>query len=598
MNARKSTWKLAAVITEGTSACTTLDPSPSPLKGERAGVRGEAVRLTCRLLCGLVSMLMVFFASMIPGALGEGKAESAPPFDLPRRGTQERVRLQDFAGQVLVLDFFAYWCLPCAAASQELETGVQQFYAAHKGNPQGAPVRVVSVNIEQEFPKRTEEFLRRTGASFVVDDFSGSLLKQFGGGAIPLLVIVDGTGSRPGAPRFEVVYKHEGFEGTKRVRGIIDGLGATNGVPSARISPAIGSADRSVAGAPWVNTLQVNPEFTWASDMFLSDSKIQFGQDLGSVEWTAAFSYATYDMDYRPNNQFDFFGFKEHLHEERYSGELNLRQRVGERFTLLGAGGVYSGYPNYRRVWIANRYRQKYATAGFPVIPGYTEPDPKGWNIAPGLRWEYLPAIGYAEVKFSYAHDRTAPGYEDSSDSLGNYLLLRGREQLDTESVSFSSENVLAKRLRALNEFSFIQTTARELRFTYQGSLNLALGERWVVRGSGGVATEAPRFDAFFFGATGEYELMPSLLLSVTGRYYKDTGEIENGLLTSSAAPPLESWEAGVGLRYSWGRSSLKIYVAPFWTNYAPIEVGTAEFAHLYADRKWVLAQIAWSLQF
>src|SRR5947208_14644437 len=120
MNARKSTWKLAAVI------------------------------------------MPAVLASMIPGIFGEGKAEAAPPFDLPHRGTQERVRLEDFAGQVLVLDFFAYWCQPCAAASQELETGVEQFYAAHKGNPQGAPVRVVSVNIEEEFPKRTEEFLRRT----------------------------------------------------------------------------------------------------------------------------------------------------------------------------------------------------------------------------------------------------------------------------------------------------------------------------------------------------------------------------------------------------------------------------------------------------
>jgi hypothetical protein len=265
---------------------------------------------------------------------------------------------------------------------------------------------------------------------------------------------------------------------------------------------------------------------------------------------------------------------------------------------LLGSGGIYDGYPDYRRVWIANRYRQKYANPAFPTIQGYKKPDPKGWNVSTGARGEYLPASGFAELKLGYAYERTAPGYADGSDALGNYRLLRGREQLDTESLGFSSENVLTTRLRALNEFTFIHTTARQLRFTYQGSLNLALGERWVVRGYGGVSTEAPRFDAYFFGATVEYELTSSLLLSVTGRYYKDTGEIENSLLTSSAGPPLESWEAGVGLRYSWRNSSLKVYVAPFWTNYDPVQVGTADFIHLYADRNWVLAQIAWSLQF
>ena len=525
-------------------------------------------------------------------------AETAPVFDLPRHGTEQRVRLEDFTGKILVLDFFAYWCVPCAAASRELETGVQQFYASRKGNPHAIPVRLVSVNIEKDFPKRTDEFLRKTGASFVVDDFSGSLLKKFGASAMPFLAVIDGTGRREGKPRFDVVYKHEGFEGPKKIREIIDGVGATPDLTVSREARTNTGSAKNIAGGPVAQTVEISPEFTAASDIFLTDSKIQYGQDLGNLEWRTGFSYASYDMDYRPNKQFDFFGFSQHLHEDRFSGEANLRRRMGDRVTFLVEEGLYVGYPNYRRVWIANRYRQKYATPGFPVIPGYREPDPKGWNITPGIRWEYLPAIGYVEAKIGYAHDWTAPGYEDSNDSHGNYLLLRGREQLDTESIGFSSENVLSRRLRALNEFSFVKTTERQVRFTYQGSLNLALGERWVVRGSGGMATEAPRFNAVFFGGTLEYEIIPSLLLGVTGRYYKDNGEIENSLLTSSAAPPLQSWEAGLGLRYSWGRASLKLYVAPLWTNYAPLQVGTAEFLHLYADRKWVLAQIAWSLQF
>jgi hypothetical protein len=456
------------------------------------------------------------------------------------------------------------------------------------------------VNIEEAMPKQTDEFVRRSGASLVVDDVTGSLLKQLGGAGLPLLVIVDGTGTQVGAAPFEVVYRHEGFEGTRRLREIIDGVGKGDGtLATAEPRPAPPSLrDEAAQGRPVVHSVEAEPEFSWASDIFLTDSRLQYGQERGGTEWTAGLTYASYDMDYRPNPEFDFFGFDEHLREDLVGGDANLRQRLADRFTLLASGGFYQGYPNYRRVWIANRYRQKYANPNFSTIPGYEEPDPKGWNGSGGVRWEYLPATGYAELKLGYAYEQTAPGYEDGNDPQGNYVLIRGREQLDTAALNFSSENVLSPRVRALQEFSFTQTTARDLRFSYQGSINLALGERWVVHGNGGVATEAPRFDAYYFGATLEHEIIPSLLLSVTGRYYKDTGEIENSLLTSSAAPPLESWEVGLGLRYAWRHAALKIYFAPFWTHYATPGVGSAEFLHLYEDRRWWLAQFAFSGQF
>src|SRR5260221_441067 len=232
--------------------------------------------------------------------------------------------------------------------------------------PQGLPVRVVSVNIEKDFPERTDQFVRRTGASFVVNDFAASFLKKFGSEGIPFLAIVDGSRSRPGAPRFEVVYKHSGFEGAEKMRHIIDGLGGTGAVGSrGRLKPDAVGPGRIATGGSTVHTIELNPEVIAASDILLSDTSIRYGQQFGGTQLDAAFTLTTFDEDYRPNPLPDALGFPEHLHEDRFSGLVNLRQRLVDQLTFLGTGGVYDGYPDYRRGLVGNRPPQEKAQ---PII--------------------------------------------------------------------------------------------------------------------------------------------------------------------------------------------------------------------------------------
>jgi len=538
-------------------------------------------------------ILAVVLLSPKIGAL----AQSAPDFQLPRHDTGETIRLSDFAGQIVVLDFFAYWCAPCRVASHALEAEIQKFYSARHGNPKGIPIRVVSINIEKEHPDLTHQFISNTGASLVLDDFSGAVLKQFGATGIPYLAIIDASQSLSGSPAFKVVYAHAGFEGAARLRAVIDGINGSS-LPSDG-SGRIPYPPSDILGfwfaGPLTQRAEVDTEVAWTSDVFLTESAARFEQDLGKVRWDANVTYNSYDEDYQPFRPADHFGFAEKLHEPRYAGQATVRPKLAESLSLIVAGGAYSGFQDYRRVWLNNYYRQQFANPRFPPTPGYEEADPKGWNVSAGFRWEYLPTIAFLEVRGGYNVDDVAPGFvRDPATGVA----VRGRARLTTPSLSLSTENVLSSRLRALNEIRLSDTTTRERRISWQGRLKCALGESWVLGPYGGYTTEAPKFEAFWLGLALEFELTRVCTLIAAGHYYRDTGEILDPLVLSSAAPGLQSYEASLGVRFTWSRVTLKLAVGPYSTHYEPVAPASLAFTNLYRDRHWGLAQATLSVAF
>ncbi len=349
---------------------------------------------------------------------------------------------------------------------------------------------------------------------------------------------------------------------------------------------SLGAQKRALGGLNWSGVWrgEADLETVWCNDILLVESALGFRQRLGRRGLNLSVSYGYFQLDYAPAD-FDPFGIERQRSEDRTGFQLGLLQSLSKRWEVTASGGVYHGYTDHRSLWLDEYYRQQFGN-----LEDYEESDPWGYNLSAGLRWEYIPSSGFIQLQALFSRDDVAPGYEIDFDGL-----FRGTETLYTWTGRISFENVLTSRIRSLNEFIITDTTDREIRSAYQGSLNWALTRRWVARAVLGGALEKPEFDAYYFSFGLDFDCTSSLLFSFSGRYYSDTGEIEDALLFSSAAPALESYQLGLGLRWVKNLYSFKLFVARYFTRYEDPGIGVASFVNLYRDRNWTIVQCAFS---
>ena len=137
------------------------------------------------------------------------------------------------------------------------------------------------------------------------------------------------------------------------------------------------------------------------------------------------------------------------------------------------------------------------------------------------------------------------------------------------------------------------ETTDRSTRYGIDAALHIAVADDWVTRLNLGRAEEDPQFEANYGSVALERTFNENLSGFVDFRYYEDTGEIENALLFTSAAPGLDSERWGIGLRWIGDHWSARVYIASLETDYEPTRANTDFFQNLYADRDWTIYQFA-----
>lgn len=135
-------------------------------------------------------------ASLCAGAVEVGQA--APDFDLP--GASGSVKLSDYKGKVVYVDFWASWCGPCKQSFPWMND-MQTRYSS-KG------LNLVAVNVDQK-PDEAKAFLNDNTAKFTVAyDQAGKTPKAYAIKGMPTSVLIGADG--------KVLMVHSGFKDDQR----------------------------------------------------------------------------------------------------------------------------------------------------------------------------------------------------------------------------------------------------------------------------------------------------------------------------------------------------------------------------------------------
>ncbi|PLW68125.1 TlpA family protein disulfide reductase [Pseudohalioglobus lutimaris] len=136
--------------------------------------------------------LLVFCAPLASAVTDQG---SAANFTL-KSTTGENIRLSEYRGEVVLINFWASWCGPCRQEMPELEALHQRY--------RDLGFTVFGINVEQD-RSSAERILRDLGLSFpVLFDDDNQVSELYDVDAMPVTVLVDRNG--------EVRFAHKGYK--------------------------------------------------------------------------------------------------------------------------------------------------------------------------------------------------------------------------------------------------------------------------------------------------------------------------------------------------------------------------------------------------
>ncbi len=119
-----------------------------------------------------------------PEAITKGES-IAPDFSLANAngGT---IKLSDFKGKVVILDFWATWCPPCRKGIPDLIELKNQY---------GDKIAIIGISVDTDSKEEVVPFIQKMGINYPIAYSSPEVVQSFGGiDAIPTSFVVDKEG--------------------------------------------------------------------------------------------------------------------------------------------------------------------------------------------------------------------------------------------------------------------------------------------------------------------------------------------------------------------------------------------------------------------
>lgn len=130
-------------------------------------------------------LLPLFLLSGVALALGNLSGQQAPDFVL-KSASGENLRLSEYRGKVVVINFWASWCGPCRKEMPELDKLYKRYHDV------GFTVLAVNMDEQQD---TALDMATRLGVTFpVLHDAGQSVSRLYDVDAMPATVIVDRDG--------------------------------------------------------------------------------------------------------------------------------------------------------------------------------------------------------------------------------------------------------------------------------------------------------------------------------------------------------------------------------------------------------------------
>jgi peroxiredoxin len=134
---------------------------------------------------------LVYLAVLIVGLglffSGQTRAETAPDWSLTDVDGKA-IKLSDFKGKIVILNFWATWCPPCRAEIPDFIDLQKQY--------QGKGVEIVGLSVDSDPPAKVAAFAKKNGINYPIAMSTEDLAQQYGvteGIPVTCIIAPDGT---------------------------------------------------------------------------------------------------------------------------------------------------------------------------------------------------------------------------------------------------------------------------------------------------------------------------------------------------------------------------------------------------------------------